>query len=97
MRPLLLFAFAVITINAFSQSNNLYSKPDTAIIQSKFFSGDRKIIISQPTNYQENTKDCILYVDGQNTAMTEIITQSAENLFWAGDIPPCVLVGIILE
>ncbi|WP_196892852.1 alpha/beta hydrolase [Aureivirga marina] len=99
MKYFYLAIFTLLTIQTFSQSHSFYSKPDTLEINSKVFNSKRKITISKPLNYSKikDSKQCIIYTDGNDEEITGTILQSVNNLYLYDEIPQSVLIGIIHE
>lgn len=99
MKQPITFLLIFITLNCFCQSHSFYSKADTLSINSKIFGTTRKITVSIPNDYDKlkQSKNCILYVDGDDDEITGTILQATNNLYLYDDIPQSILVGIFHE
>lgn len=98
MKLYIFLFFSLFILKGFSQSEAFYQR-DTLNIQSDIFETSRKIVVSFPNELDNSTinKNCIVYLDGNSAAITNILSQSAEYLYYSGDMPLSVLVGIVHE
>lgn len=97
---LYIFLFIILfSLKGFSQSDVFYSKRDTLNIKSSVFGTLRKVVVSFPSTMDNDmiNKNCIIYLDGNSKAITNIISQSSEYLYYSEDMPLSILVGIIHE